>query len=113
MVVESNCDEESAIEVDNDVVMARASSPYEAIRKAMVETQRVLGTFELLENKKVPETVDVFGWCTWDAFYTDVTPDGIELGVKALQEGGTPARFVIIDDGWQSVLPDRNYRKVS
>ena len=113
MVVESNCDEESAIEVDNVVVMARASSPYEAIRKAMAETQRVLGTFELLENKKVPETVDVFGWCTWDAFYTDVTPDGIELGVKALQEGGTPARFVIIDDGWQSVLPDRNYRKVS
>ena len=42
----------------------------------------------------MPETVDVFGWCTWDAFYTDVTPDGIELGVKALQEGGTPARFV-------------------
>ena len=38
MVVESNCDEESAIEVDNVVVMARASSPYEAFAKAMVET---------------------------------------------------------------------------
>jgi raffinose synthase len=113
MIVESNCEEENAIEVDNVMVMACAKSPYEAIRRAMAETRTMLGTFELLEDKKLPETVDVFGWCTWDAFYTDVTPDGIEQGVQTLRDGGAPARFVIIDDGWQSVLPDKSYRKVS
>ena len=113
MTVESNCEEEKAIDVDNVMVLACAQSPYEAVKRAMEECRRILGTFELLENKKVPETVDYFGWCTWDAFYTDVTPDGIEEGVETLKSGGTPARFVIIDDGWQSVLPDRTYRKIS
>ena len=113
IVVESNCEEEKAIDVDNVMILACAKSPYEAIKRAMEECRRALGTFELLENKHLPETVDVFGWCTWDAFYTDVTPDGIEHGVQTLQKGGTPARFVIIDDGWQSVLPDKSYRKVS
>ena len=33
--------------------------------------------------------------------------------MQTLRDGGAPARFVIIDDGWQSVLPDKSYRKVS
>ena len=113
LIVESNCADESAIRVDSVMVMATARSPYDAIHAAMERAQRALGTFELLENKKIPLSADVFGWCSWDAFYTDVTPTGIEHGVQTLREGGTPARFVIIDDGWQSVLPDKSYRKAS
>ena len=113
LVVESNCNEESAIDVDDVLIMAVSDAPYDAIHRAMLEMRDVLGTFDLVENKHKPEVCDVFGWCTWDAFYTDVTPDGIEHGVERLREGGTPARFVIIDDGWQSVLPDKSYRKVS
>ncbi|KAL5972350.1 hypothetical protein ACLOJK_041603 [Asimina triloba] len=48
--------------------------------------------------------LDWFGWCTWDAFYTDVNPQGIKDGLRSLSEGGTPARFLIIDDGWQDVV---------
>lgn len=49
----------------------------------------------------MPGMLDWFGWCTWDAFYQDVNPQGIRDGLKSLSEGGTPARFLIIDDGWQ------------
>jgi raffinose synthase len=31
--------------------------------------------------------------------------------VTTLSDGGTPARFVIIDDGWQSVQPDDIFKK--
>lgn len=49
----------------------------------------------------MPGMLDWFGWCTWDAFYHDVNPQGIKDGLSSLSKGGTPARFLIIDDGWQ------------
>uniref|UniRef100_A0A0D9ZES4 galactinol--sucrose galactosyltransferase n=1 Tax=Oryza glumipatula TaxID=40148 RepID=A0A0D9ZES4_9ORYZ len=51
----------------------------------------------------LPSFLDWFGWCTWDAFYTDVTADGVKQGLQSLAEGGTPPRFLIIDDGWQQI----------
>ncbi|KAK6149463.1 hypothetical protein DH2020_016988 [Rehmannia glutinosa] len=48
---------------------------------------------------QMPDILNWFGWCTWDAFYTDVTAEGVK-------DGGAPPKFVIIDDGWQSVGMD-------
>ena len=31
---------------------------------------------------QLPSFLDWFGWCTWDAFYTDVTAEGVEEGLK-------------------------------
>lgn len=31
---------------------------------------------------KLPAFLDWFGWCTWDAFYTDVTAEGVEEGLE-------------------------------
>ncbi|XP_042519478.1 probable galactinol--sucrose galactosyltransferase 2 isoform X3 [Macadamia integrifolia] len=63
--------------------------------------EKHMGTFSLRETKKMPGMLDWFGWCTWDAFYTEVNPQGIKDGLKSLSDGGTPAKFIIIDDGWQ------------
>jgi raffinose synthase len=52
---------------------------------------------------QLPSFVDWFGWCTWDAFYTDVTADGVKQGLRSLEEGATPPLFLIIDDGWQQI----------
>ncbi|KAE8669047.1 putative galactinol--sucrose galactosyltransferase 6 [Hibiscus syriacus] len=38
----------------------------------------------------------------------DVTQEGVEAGLESLASGRTPAKFVIIDDGWQSVGGDTN-----
>ena len=52
----------------------------------------------------MPPSLDWFGWCTWDAFYTGVTGEGIVSGVRALTQAGVPPRMLIIDDGWQDTV---------
>ena len=55
------------------------------------------------QSKQPPAFLDLFGWCTWDAFYSAVDSDGIERGMSALEQAGVTPGFVIIDDGWQQV----------
>lgn len=83
------------------VFMNFGSNPFELLKESMKILQEYSGTFTLRENKKMPGILDWLGWCTWDAFYHDVNPQGIRDGLKSLSEGGTPAKFLIIDDGWQ------------
>ena len=54
-----------------------------------------------LSQKQLPPSLDVFGWCTWDAFYSTVSAKGIQEGLRSLDQGGIRPRTLIIDDGWQ------------
>ncbi|XP_057770328.1 probable galactinol--sucrose galactosyltransferase 2 [Salvia miltiorrhiza] len=85
------------------VYMHAGTNPFEVINQAVKAVEKHLQTFQHREKKKMPSYIDWFGWCTWDAFYTDVTAEGVEEGLKSLSEGGTPPRFLIIDDGWQQI----------
>lgn len=80
--------------------------PFKLVKETMKEVQAHLGTFKLLEEKCPPGIVDKFGWCTWDAFYLKVEPQGVWEGVKGLVENGIPPGLVLIDDGWQSICHD-------
>lgn len=81
-------------------------NPYNLMRDAFAAIRVHLGTFRLLEEKILPKIIDKFGWCTWDAFYLTVEPVGLWHGVKSLAENGIPPRFLVIDDGWQSINMD-------
>ncbi|XWS18064.1 hypothetical protein CRYUN_Cryun32bG0010400 [Craigia yunnanensis] len=70
----------------------------------MMILEKQLGTFALRETKQMPGMLDWFGWCTWDAFYTAVNPQGIKDGLMSFSQGGAPARFLLIDDGWQDTV---------
>ncbi|CAA3028949.1 probable galactinol--sucrose galactosyltransferase 2 [Olea europaea subsp. europaea] len=83
------------------VFVNHGNNPFQLLKESMMMLQNYCGTFELRNTKQMPGMLDYFGWCTWDAFYHDVNPQGIRDGLKSLSEGGTPARFLIIDDGWQ------------
>ncbi|KAL1554637.1 putative galactinol--sucrose galactosyltransferase 2 [Salvia divinorum] len=85
------------------VYMHAGTNPFEVINQAAKAVEKHLQTFQHREKKKLPSFIDWFGWCTWDAFYTDVTAEGVEEGLKSLSEGHTPPRFLIIDDGWQQI----------
>ncbi|KAL6898001.1 hypothetical protein ACP4OV_006597 [Aristida adscensionis] len=89
-------------------VGAAESDPFAAIAGAVAAVRSRLRTFRLRSEKKLPGIVDYFGWCTWDAFYQDVTQEGVEAGLRSLVAGGAPPKFVIIDDGWQSVGTDKS-----
>lgn len=85
------------------VYVHAGTNPFEVIRQSVKAVERHMQTFHHREKKKLPSFLDWFGWCTWDAFYTDVTAEGVDEGLKSLSEGGTPPKFLIIDDGWQQI----------
>ncbi|KAK4752348.1 hypothetical protein SAY87_021146 [Trapa incisa] len=76
-------------------------NPFELMKESIKLMEKQMGTFSHRETKQMPGILEYFGWCTWDAFYHDVNPKGIMDGLKSLSDGGTPAKFLIIDDGWQ------------
>ncbi|PPD74776.1 hypothetical protein GOBAR_DD28304 [Gossypium barbadense] len=81
--------------------------PFDLVKDSMMILEKQFGTFALRETKQAMQTpgmLDWFGWCTWDAFYSDVNPQGIKDGLMSLSQGGTPARFLLIDDGWQDTI---------
>ncbi|KAI6690747.1 hypothetical protein NL676_027575 [Syzygium grande] len=88
------------------VFVAAGPDPFEVITNAVKTVEKHLQTFSHRERKKMPDMLNWFGWCTWDAFYTDVTAEGVKQGLESFEKGGVPPRFVIIDDGWQSVGMD-------
>ncbi|KAJ6404077.1 hypothetical protein OIU84_012299 [Salix udensis] len=83
-----------------------SENPYNIMKEAYTALRVHLNTFKLLEEKTAPSLVDKFGWCTWDAFYLTVEPAGVWHGVNDFVEGGVTPRFLIIDDGWQSINTD-------
>lgn len=85
------------------VYMHAGTNPFEVINQAVKAVEKHMQSFRHREKKKMPSFLDWFGWCTWDAFYTDVTAEGVEDGLNSLSKGGTPPRFLIIDDGWQQI----------
>ncbi|CAK7334123.1 unnamed protein product [Dovyalis caffra] len=90
------------------VYIHTGDDPYNLVKEAMKVVRMHLGTFKLLEEKTPPGIVDKFGWCTWDAFYLTVHPQGIWEGVQGLVDGGCPPGLVLIDDGWQSISHDED-----
>nr|CAD1839323.1 unnamed protein product [Ananas comosus var. bracteatus] len=78
------------------VLVNYGNNPFDLMKESMKILEKHKGTFT-----QKPGMLDWFGWCTWDAFYFDVNPRGIMDGLKSLCKGGTPPRFLIVDDGWQ------------
>ncbi|GAV74785.1 Raffinose_syn domain-containing protein [Cephalotus follicularis] len=88
------------------VFVTAGPDPFDVITNAVKTVEKHLQSFSHRERKKMPDILNWFGWCTWDAFYTDVTAKGVKEGLDSLEKGGIPPKFVIIDDGWQSVGMD-------
>lgn len=51
-------------------------------------------------ERTLPEFFRGFGWCTWDAFYHDVSSAKIYEKLDEFKAKGIPVKWVIIDDGW-------------
>jgi raffinose synthase len=76
--------------------------PYELLPRAARDVMARMRTGRLRSEKPLPAFADVFGWCTWDAFYQDVTQEKVRTGLKSFAKGGVKPRMMILDDGWQS-----------
>lgn len=83
--------------------LALGQDPYELVERAARVVARRLGIERLRRDKPLPDFVQGFGWCTWDAFYQEVSSERVLAGLSAFRAGGVEPRFLILDDGWQSV----------
>lgn len=70
------------------LLVATGSEPFRLVHKLVIEATRRLreqlgyGTdAPVVANKSatVPGFVESFGWCTWDSFYTMVSPEGTKM----------------------------------
>lgn len=84
-------------------------NPFELIDQGVTTAAALSGGALPLSSKQVPASVDLFGWCTWDAFYSSVSARGIQEGLASLKAGGINPGFLIIDDGWQLTDVDPPY----
>jgi hypothetical protein len=108
LTVESGDDD---VPINNPVDVAyisTGSDPYKLLEEGFAAVSDRVKTFRVRSMKTLPPTVDYFGWCTWDAFYCEVSGPKIEHGLDTLKAGGVPAKFLIIDDGWQVCVPARH-----
>ena len=91
--------------------VAAGTDPFLLIERGVAAAARLSGGAQPLAKKKLPPSLDVFGWCTWDAFYSTVSAKGIQEGLSSLTKGGIRPRTLIIDDGWQMTDVDPEFRK--
>lgn len=85
---------------DLALYVAHGDDPYALIAAGAKEVAARLGA-KLRSEKPLPDFADEFGWCTWDAFYQEVSEAGVRAGLEGFRAGGLMPRFMILDDGWQ------------
>ena len=78
-----------------------STDPYDAVANTY-RGARADGalTVPLREERTVPALFDGFGWCTWDAFYNDVTSALIYEKLEEFRQKEIPVKWIIIDAGW-------------
>lgn len=81
--------------------------PYELAAQGAASVAKRLGVGKLRKQKAVPPFANLFGWCTWDAFYGDVSHEKVEQGLASFAAAGMKPRALILDDGWLSTKPCR------
>lgn len=98
--ISSNCDTINNLE-DVMLVIAAGENPYTCCEKAAKKALKVMGQEKMYrKERRYPEIFEYFGWCSWDAFYQNVSEQGILEKLEELKGKKIPVKWVLIDDGW-------------
>ena len=98
--VESGSSEITATSFDA-MYRNRSDDPYALMRTAAADLREELNTFTLPSETPVPEFCRWYGWCSWNAFYADVSEAKVERVLESFAAHGIVPGFIIIDAGWQ------------
>ncbi len=58
---------------------------------------------KMREERTYPQSLEYFGWCSWDAFQIRVHHQGLLQKVNEFITQGVPVHYAIIDDMWADV----------
>ncbi|GFR50303.1 hypothetical protein Agub_g12493, partial [Astrephomene gubernaculifera] len=96
---------------DSVLYIGASWDPYELVDRGVAAAAALSGGARPRTAKAMPPSLDGFGWCTWDAFYSTVSARGLAEGLSSLEDGGVCPQLLIIDDGWQMTDVDPPMRK--
>ena len=80
-------------------LMSSGPTAHEAVHRIFKELSRTKG-LRLRTERRIPEMLKYLGWCSWDAFYTEVSEEKIRQKADEIAEKKIPFRWILIDDGW-------------
>lgn len=90
------------------LTLCAASRPIKAIEmnyEAAVRNGSI--RVPLRKERSYPKIFEKFGWCTWDAFYTEITSEKVYAKLDEFREKNIPIRWVILDCGWSTVKDEK------
>lgn len=90
------------------LVQSEAEDLYKAVNSCFefVRTAVELD-IPLRRERSFPKILDGFGFCTWNAFYCDVTSEKLYSKLDEFKKKNIPVQWVILDDGWMITKGDK------
>ncbi len=82
-----------------------ATNAAEAFRlawDAALRDSRVAAKTSWRWRKHYPEPFEYLGWCSWEQYKRDIDTGVLVGAMERLRRGGSPVRWVLIDDGHQT-----------
>lgn len=61
----------------NSLYIAAGHDPFVLVEKAVAAAAELSGGALPRHEKKQPDSLNWFGWCTWDAYYSKVSARGV------------------------------------
>jgi len=92
------------------IYIAVGTDPFQLMETAAVDISEHVKTVRLRKDKKVPEFLNYYGWCSWNAFYDKVSQDNMLNMLEVYKQNGFVPGFVILDAGWQA---EKGYKIIS
>ena len=85
------------------MLVSKGKDPIALMQASMAYLAEMMPSFRLCNEKRLPAFVDYFGWCTWNAYYQEVSEQKVLKGLQTFKDSGVQPRFMILDDGWQDI----------
>lgn len=89
-----------ALSADEDPFTAVENGYARCVEAGLIRTR-------LKAEKEYPEMMEYLGWCSWNAFYHEVSAQGLLDKLEELKRKGVPVGWVLIDDGWSPTQDGR------
>ncbi len=82
-------------------VVCSDTDPYTAYERAMHYALEILDTTNRpTATRRYPDMFNYLGFCTWNAFYSDVNKDGVIEKADEFLQKKLPVKWMLIDHGW-------------
>jgi len=112
VMIRSRTDNESAAKASVLVAISESfesatSALIKEVRKAVLAEHPETGQASTYVRKSDLPIFEGLGYCTWESLGSSMNEVSLLAALEDLHQAGIPIEKLIIDDGWQSISPDR------